>query len=373
MPSGQLMTMPILIINMGGEMVYILQQRLEAQKIPEPKGQKVLSDVIRTMYYPRFVEELFKPQEMYTIQSTRQIFDRLAHSSIMRLNESSMEKLFDLMAMGFKYQIISCKSPAEVVDVTLNHLESLKWLIRSNESLKDLLQESVGQVNTFFRNMQHADLNALRQSLCAFFQDRKVKVSLFLHDRTQNNDGSIVVPSGGTLPDGASIPGTVRYFSGGVEDRREQLNIVSATAWKLGSGTRTSLGANLYDKDRSAAKAAGGSCPPGAVREPSRMPEKIAEEDASKTAAAVGELNLLASLIGAQPPSSGSETFKLESLFGANVFERGDRGRNDVISIDGSAPSDFRAGLENVRKQMEGIQVSEEEDADDLLDLMDKA
>ena len=65
-PSGQLMSMPILIINMGGEMVYILEQRLQAQKISEAKGQKVLSDVVGTMYYGRFIEELFKPQEMYS-------------------------------------------------------------------------------------------------------------------------------------------------------------------------------------------------------------------------------------------------------------------------------------------------------------------
>ncbi|OLP78090.1 Protein OSCP1 [Symbiodinium microadriaticum] len=83
---GALMAMPVLIVNMGGEMVYILAQRLQAQQIPSQKGQKVLCDVVRTMYYPRFIEELFKPQEIYSLQSTRQIFDRLAHSSIMRLN-----------------------------------------------------------------------------------------------------------------------------------------------------------------------------------------------------------------------------------------------------------------------------------------------
>merc|ERR1719188_1127352 len=124
--------MPVLLVNMGGEMVYILAQRLQAQKIPEIKGQKVLSDVVRTMYYPRFIEELFKAQEMYSIQSTRQIFDRLAHSSIMRLNESSMDKLFDLMAMGFKYQTISCSTPQEMIDVTHNHLDALKRLIAGN-------------------------------------------------------------------------------------------------------------------------------------------------------------------------------------------------------------------------------------------------
>ena len=53
----------------------------------------------------QFIRELFKPQEMYTSSSTREIFNKLAHSSIMRLNESSMDKLYDLMTMGFKHQV----------------------------------------------------------------------------------------------------------------------------------------------------------------------------------------------------------------------------------------------------------------------------
>ena len=107
--------MPMLIVNMGGEMVYILEQRLHAQSVPADKSKRgvcrvhredkarsptppvptpaVLQDVIRTMYNPMFIEELFRPQEAYSMSSTRQIFDRLAHSSIMRLNESSMDKV----------------------------------------------------------------------------------------------------------------------------------------------------------------------------------------------------------------------------------------------------------------------------------------
>ena len=74
-------------------MVYILQQRLNAQKVPDDKAVKVLQDVVRAMYSPLFITELFKPQEMYTSNSTKQIFEKLAHSSIMRLNKSSMEKV----------------------------------------------------------------------------------------------------------------------------------------------------------------------------------------------------------------------------------------------------------------------------------------
>ena len=38
--------MPILILNLGGEMIYILDQRLRAQNIPPDKSVKVLQDVV---------------------------------------------------------------------------------------------------------------------------------------------------------------------------------------------------------------------------------------------------------------------------------------------------------------------------------------
>jgi hypothetical protein len=43
--------------------MYILKQRLQAQNVQIEKSRKVLGDVIRTMYTPMFLEELFKPQK----------------------------------------------------------------------------------------------------------------------------------------------------------------------------------------------------------------------------------------------------------------------------------------------------------------------
>ncbi|CAM9508679.1 unnamed protein product, partial [Choristocarpus tenellus] len=102
--NGSLLVMPMIIINMGGEMVNILQQRLDAQHVPCDKAMVVIQDVISTMFSSKFVEELFKPQDMYDNGTTKHIFRKLAHSSIMRLNDTSMDKLYDLMSMGCKYQ-----------------------------------------------------------------------------------------------------------------------------------------------------------------------------------------------------------------------------------------------------------------------------
>lgn len=81
-----LYAMPIVMANLGAEMIYILEQRLKAQQIPVDKGSKVLKDVVLTMFNQHFYSEVFRPQEVYNIGSTRQVFDRLAHSSIMRLS-----------------------------------------------------------------------------------------------------------------------------------------------------------------------------------------------------------------------------------------------------------------------------------------------
>ena len=137
------MAMPMVIVNLGAEMVYILDQRLKAQCIAEDKSRQVLNDVVRTWFDNKFVEALFKPQQLYSLAATREVFERLAHSSIMRLNSSryadiatcifainlianaslacSMEKLFDLMVMGFKYQVLACQHAQDVLQVTSAH------------------------------------------------------------------------------------------------------------------------------------------------------------------------------------------------------------------------------------------------------------
>lgn len=50
---------------------------------------QVLLDVFKTMFEVNFIKDkLCVPQETYTVTATRKIFDRLAHSSIMRLSEA---------------------------------------------------------------------------------------------------------------------------------------------------------------------------------------------------------------------------------------------------------------------------------------------
>jgi len=291
------------------------------------------------------------------------------------LNESSMDKLFDLMTMGFKYQIISCAEPQQLVDITQNHLENLHRLVGATPQLPELLNECVRQVQLSYEHMPLADMNAMRQMLCTFFQDRKVKVALFLNDKSQNSDGSLVVRSEGVLPRGAQVPGTVRYFSGGAEVRTDLQPTASTGLWAPAGTSRTQLGGNLYES-RGHGDGGAGGLPPAQEAPLAPPPPQEPLAPSVSTAAAVGELNLLASLIAPASTHQG-ETFRLESLFGQDIFSGDGAHGGCTIQIDGTAPSQHRSGLDEVRRELEGLGGGGAQQQggaqDDLLDLMDQA
>ena len=53
----------------------------------------VINDIVGAMFNTRFLEEIFRPQELYPKKAVKHIFEKVAHTSIMRLNDASMDKV----------------------------------------------------------------------------------------------------------------------------------------------------------------------------------------------------------------------------------------------------------------------------------------
>lgn len=81
------------------------------------------------------MDQVFSPNKLISLVETRQIFVKLAHSSVMRLNESSMSKLFDLMLMGVKFQSVQTCYPEEIYHVTMRHLNTMAMLVKNSQTL----------------------------------------------------------------------------------------------------------------------------------------------------------------------------------------------------------------------------------------------
>ena len=118
-----------------------------------------------------------RKQELHKHSAVRTLFEKLAHSSIMRLNSSSMSKLFDLMLMAFKYQLLKMKNPEELLQITLNHLNSLVEIMSQFEGaatneLFHAVKNEIIYVNNVYSKLKCFDYITLKQILFRFFQVR---------------------------------------------------------------------------------------------------------------------------------------------------------------------------------------------------------
>ncbi|XP_028645986.1 protein OSCP1 [Grammomys surdaster] len=375
-------TLPLLFLNLGGEMLYVLDQRLRAQNIPGDKARKVLNDIISTMFNRKFMEELFKPQELYSKKALRTVYDRLAHASIMRLNQASMDKLYDLMTMAFKYQVLLCPRPKDVLLVTFNHLDSIKAFIQDSPTVIHQVNETFRQLTEIYGNLSAGEFQLIRQTLLSFFQDLHIRVSTFLKDKVQNSNGRFVLPVSGPVPWGTEVPGVIRVFNHkGEEVKRMEFqhggNYVAARkegSFELYGDRVLKLGTNMYSVSRSVETHMSTTAKSSAS---SRTQESIAPNPLAKE-----ELNFLARLMGRmeiKKPSGPEPGFRL-NLFTTDEEEehaaqsRPEELSYEIISIQATQDQQRNEELARIMGEFEITEQPEQNTSkgDDLLAMMDK-
>lgn len=129
-----------------------------------------------------------KPQETYNHEEVREIIEDVAHSSAMRLEPVSMNKLWELITMVYKWQITL--SP-EVIGITLRHLQEIEGCV-NNSSTQLQLQRAMNIVKNFDKVFDRNEKNALREEILNWLAPFNVRVSLLLRMGLQNADGTFV-------------------------------------------------------------------------------------------------------------------------------------------------------------------------------------
>ncbi|XP_018303078.1 protein OSCP1 isoform X2 [Mycetomoellerius zeteki] len=185
---------PILYLNMGGEMLYVLRQRLKAQKIDVDKTVQVLDDVTAALLNPKILSPIFEELPMIGISQLRTTLESVALSSIMKLDRSSMDKLFDLMIMMVKYQLRAATGPREVILIILNHIDAIRDLVNDVNA-----QKCVSMVHqmvvSFYGCLTFEEVWNARESCLKELEPYHVRVSILLRRGLQNDDASFnVVP-----------------------------------------------------------------------------------------------------------------------------------------------------------------------------------
>ncbi|XP_050726539.1 protein OSCP1-like [Eriocheir sinensis] len=380
-----LRALPLQFLNLGGEMMYVIDQRLRAQAIPENQATKVRNDIISIMLNRRFVEEVFSPQELYSSPALRTVFDKLAHASIMRLNPSSMDKLFDLMVMAVKQQMLSCRSPREVLLVTLNHLDALRGYATYPQAAAQV-EASLNLFRQTYVGLPEGQVWAARLAILGFVQDMKIRVSVFLKQSLQTPTGTLALPPPGPVPQGSEVPGVVRVMADQVDDVEvviyrfpaggDYLPPTIPGSLDLQGYRGTTLGTNMYTVSYEDGSVAA-STTQSFAHHPSQS-NSDAEVRGTSKGSGMDELNLLVQLIGRAP--TNKKEFRL-NLFPSEEDEEGgecaaawEGSGYSTITIEGRRRGP-RTELGQILSELSDLSdlhnESQEDKGQDLLDLMD--
>ena len=394
------MSMPVIINCLGGEMIYILCSRLKAQYISLEKSIKIIKDIGNILFNKKFKNDLFIHKKPYKHQEVKSIFESFAHSSIMRLNTTSMNKLFELMLMTLKLEILRSRYPEEIYHITLNHymgnIEILNSIENDDKALIERIEQEMLNFKQHYSKLSPYDYIILKSVILRFLQGKNVKVSIFIQDYLQDTTSTLYLPMNEESPPFVGKLGVVNNYSNGNEDFFElKLNdcFMQNNNKNRMDNFKVELGKNMFGSEK--LKLVGRP----KKKEKEEVSEKKKENRGDETKYNKGknpikdsvfggefykkeltdeekkiisqgnqkDLKLFSSMFSNQ--NDTEETFEFD-LFGMNNDDtnKGEKDEN-CINIE-RTNNDIKSKM---NKQFDSIdEQKKEEDEDDLLDLMDK-
>lgn len=149
----------------------------------------------------------------------RQTLERVVSSSIMRLDNNSMDKLFDLMIMIVKYQFKLATGPRELLLLTLNHTDAMRDMVTEESTRESInvLQHTLVTVSIqanmnylfqyffilciflmhqlfsslqFYGKLTHDELWQIRDDCLESLKNHNVRITVLLRNGFQNEDAT---------------------------------------------------------------------------------------------------------------------------------------------------------------------------------------
>lgn len=288
-----------------------------------------------------------------------------------------MDKLCDLMVMAAKYQMLMCRRGEDIILVTLNHLDTIRKLVGDSDHHLGLIDVSIKILADFYSRLSAAEFILLRGTLLSVFQDNHKRVSIFLKNGSQNSNGRFCIPTGGPIPNGFDIPGTIRYYNGQGDVRYETKFEVPCKhelpeppgSWALHGDRVITLGTNMFTLVATASATS--------VRPPEEEKQKRDSEVKSESVV-TAELIILEKLLGNIRPaaSDSSDNIKIMWFSDGEDDHRGGLSDNTPKLELKINPSKKDFGLQAIARDFDPKHFKTEGDlnkSDDLLDLMDSA
>lgn len=153
----------------------------------------VLTEVVTVLLHPKLLDELFIPQPVATHTVIKQLLQDISATSIMKLDDYSMSKLWDLMTMIFKWQLYVATNQ-NIFDISRRHLRSVAMLMPQFFP-KSIIEQAMRRFESIAHRFTDDDYKCLSNTLILWFSEYHMKISVLMRLGLQKKDGTFNLPS----------------------------------------------------------------------------------------------------------------------------------------------------------------------------------
>uniref|UniRef100_A0A1I8MB51 Uncharacterized protein n=1 Tax=Musca domestica TaxID=7370 RepID=A0A1I8MB51_MUSDO len=186
-----------IIVNLGCEMLFVIDQRLQAQKIAKEKSIQVLHDITSVLLEPKFINSLIVGStttggQCLSEEHCKFMLKDIATCSLMRLDDVSMGKLWNLMTMIYKWQLFHTKYQYQLMDITFRHLAGVNQLYPS-EKHSQIIDVAKNTLLDFWNSCTDEEQNNIYYTNKLWLEAFHTKISLLIRLGFQALDGTFFV------------------------------------------------------------------------------------------------------------------------------------------------------------------------------------
>lgn len=180
----------IMYLNLGSEMLYILNNRIKSLDIEESKRITILSQIATNLYQDEDTERVLKEtRTLFNLEGLNSLLYKICHKSVITLDPSSFSKMVEMILMALKKDVELMKNDFGIVQITLNHLTSIDSILKNTS----VTASTKASVTAIFNTMRNYDYFLLKKDILNFLLFKHSKISIYLRDNIQATDGHFYI------------------------------------------------------------------------------------------------------------------------------------------------------------------------------------
>mmetsp|Transcript_6017 Transcript_6017/g.18136 ORF Transcript_6017/g.18136 Transcript_6017/m.18136 type:complete len:303 (-) Transcript_6017:147-1055(-) len=246
---ASLIATPYLVVNLGCDYLFLLESRLRSEAaIPAKKTDEVLVDCAFALFEENVIEKSFKRQKLQSVEEVKRLFYIVGQSPSLRIDEANLDKLFTIIGMAMKAQLMRMRTADDAIVFAEKHLNEVRLLL-DRTSLGEEAYEVIDDVRKrlleWYKDMTLAEFHRMRITLLNYFADLRTPVSALIEASIQHDTGYLFAPTRG---ENIENLGNCIMFS---EDGEVEEEVNLAVAGKTISDKLTETKINLFSSLRS--------------------------------------------------------------------------------------------------------------------------